>query len=130
MAINQFAQTKTIGTSDTILGPFLNYNAGWIANLDLANATGGSALNSCKIQTQASEGAPWRDYFGGSDWSSATDARNIFTGTNKPPTLAAGSGTNANIIVCGVYSVRIVATVASGTAHLTVHLSWSGTAPR
>lgn len=123
--INQFETTVEVGTTDTEIGPFLNRGVGYIANLDFSNANGGQALTTCKIQTRATADSPWRDYFGGSDWASTTDSRKIFAGSTSPATLAAGAGTSANIIVCGVDSIRIIATTGSGTANLTVRLSWA-----
>lgn len=88
-------------------------------NVEVANASGSQTLNDFQVQFLEHPNGTWHTVLSGSDYATAT-ATLLFCSTTVPNTLAADGETNFHIDVRAAHAVRFAASVASGTADVTV----------
>jgi hypothetical protein len=87
-------------------------------SFELVNATGGSATNNFVIIRRLHDAGSWLNYLGGSDFVTATNK--CIASTPGPHVLPAGQSAWVDVDCGAAVAVQLWASVASGTATLTV----------
>jgi hypothetical protein len=103
--------------------------AGTFLNIEVSNVgvnPNNAALNHFKVQLRDHVSGDWYDYLTDSDFQSLVNPNVLFCTTVIPQTLAAGAQAHMHIRINGAASVRLQASVASGTGTITTFASVTG----
>jgi hypothetical protein len=118
MATNNInATSPAVGTTLTDLVQIDLYGDCKAISLDIVN-TGATAFNAFSVLRKFSAGGPWRTWYSGTDFATATTT--MQAGAASPATLAGGGFTTLDLTPGAVYSLKLQASVASGNTSATV----------
>lgn len=121
--IDQFESGPVeVGDSPTVLAERVLSGLLELANIEVANAAGGAALNSFAVQLKDHPGGEWYDFLEDGDFEVAND-NILFCSTTTPHDLAAGAAAHVHIRVNAAHAIRLVASTASGTADVTARVT-------
>lgn len=112
-------QTVTVTSSDTAVNDLTTKGLLDYLTIEVLN-TGGTALSDFRVQMQMTLNGAWYDYILGSAWSTKD---NVMIRQANLPTVAGGSFGWAVIRVDGLYAVKFIAKVASGST--TCIVNWN-----
>lgn len=94
-----------------------------MANIEVHNAAGGSALSGFKVQLKAHPEGEWYDYLEGADFDSTTNTNMLFATSTGPHELGADARAQCIIRITAAHAVRLLAKVASSTATVTARMT-------
>jgi hypothetical protein len=113
------ANTITVGTTLTMIAQVPLAGLDRDISFELSNATGSSTTNNFVIVRKLHDAGDWLNYLGGTDF--ATPTSKCIASTPGPHQLPAGQTAWVDVDCGSAVAIQLWASVASGTAVLSVY---------